>query len=69
LSERRERSERSEFRDAAVKARTAGQSTRSATAAVKRRGPPGRSFVASTYARNARQHAMRTSTQRSKKLK
>jgi hypothetical protein len=48
LFERRERSERSEFRDAAVKARTAGQSTRSATAAVKRRSTPGRSFAAGT---------------------
>ena len=53
LSERRKRSEQSEFRDAAVKARTAGQSTRSATAAVKRRRTPGRSFAASTTARNA----------------
>ena len=53
LSERRERSEQSEFRDAAVKASTAGQSTRSATAAVKRRGLPGRTFAASTNASNA----------------
>jgi hypothetical protein len=53
LSERRERRERSEFRAAAVKASTAGQSTCSATTAVKRRGTPGRSFAAGTHARNA----------------
>ena len=58
LSERRERSERSEFRDAAMRPSTAGQSTRSATVAVKRRGLSGRSFAARTSERKPELHVL-----------
>ena len=47
LFERRERSERSEFCDGAVSTSIAGQSTRSATAQVKRCGLSPRAFAAS----------------------
>ena len=69
LSERRERSEQSEFRDAAVKASTAGQSTRSATAAVARRRQPGHTFAATTPAsRQLQLHTLQVAATPAKQL-
>ena len=61
LSERRERGERSEFRDVGARPRIAGQSGAAPTAQVKRCGLPPRAFAATNIERPL-EHARSTSS-------